>query len=388
MNQRVEAIDAVRGFALFGILLVNMVFFQFGTSADEKITSIFAADKGANWFIHFFGSGNFVSLFSFLFGISIIMLQNSVLKKEQRFFPIYTRRIILLLILGYLHVTFIWIGDILFSYALMGIFLTIFINRKPKTLLIWFFILLVLKMVMAYPQESTADQFEDFAPYIEKTQRIHETGSYIDHVIFRATENPFQYLDLPFSGPLATIFIFSTMILAMAPIFLLGMYVAKKSWLFQIEEHLPFIKKTWLLTGIFSFTIKITALLIEHPVLIMLKDSLTPITMALFYATSIILLVHAKKAPRLFKHMASMGKMSVTNYLMQSIIATTIFYAYGFGLFGKLGVFVGIVLTIVIYAVQLFASTYWLKKFHMGPVEYIWRFGTYWKRPTFIRKKQ
>ncbi|CAM4053106.1 hypothetical protein BAMA_00240 [Bacillus manliponensis] len=388
MNQRVEAIDAVRGFALFGILLVNMVFFQFGTSANEKITFIFAADKGANWFINFFGSGNFVSLFSFLFGMSIIMLQGSVLKKEQRFFPIYTRRIILLLIFGYLHTTLIWIGDILFSYALMGILLSVFINRKPKTLLIWFFILLALKMFMAYPQGSTADQFEDFIPYIEKTQHVHETGSYIDHVIFRVTEDPFQYIDIPFSGPLAIVVIFATMLLSMAPIFLLGMYVARKGWLFQIEEHLSLIKKTWLITTLFSLTIKIIAQLTDQPIITMLEDGLTPITMALFYATSIILLVHAKKAPRLFQHMANMGKMSVTNYLMQSIIATTIFYAYGFGLFGELGISVGIVLTLVIYAAQLFASTYWLQKFQIGPFEYIWRLGTYWRKPAFRKKNK
>lgn len=388
MNQRVEAIDAVRGFALFGILLVNMVLFQFGTSANEKITFIFATDKGANWFINFFGSGNFISLFSFLFGMSIIMLQGSVLKKEQRFFPIYTRRIILLLIFGYLHVTFIWIGDILFPYALVGIFLTIFINRKPKTLLIWIFILLALKMFMAYPQKSATDELETFAPYIEETQHIHKTGSYMDHVMFRINEDPLQYMDLPFSGPLAIPFLYSVSILSMAPIFLLGMYVARKGWLFQIEQHLSFIKKTWLITTLFSFTIKIIAQLTDQPIITMLEDGLTPITMALFYATSITLLVHAKKAPRLFQHMANMGKMSVTNYLMQSIIATTIFYAYGFGLFGELGISVGIVLTLVIYAAQLFASTYWLQKFQMGPFEYIWRLGTYWRKPAFRKKNK
>ncbi|CAM4053135.1 hypothetical protein BAMA_00245 [Bacillus manliponensis] len=387
MNQRIEAIDAVRGFALFGILLVNMTFFQFGMAASKQLPYTFKSfDQGADWFIQFFGSGNFISLFSFLFGVSIIMLQSSVLKKEKRFFPVYTRRIIILLILGYLHVTFIWIGDILFSYGLMGIFLAVFINRKPKTLLIWSCILLTFTMLLTYPYEPETNMVEDFAAYIEKEQHIHETGTYVDHVIFRATETPFQSMDT--SGPFTMLIISLFAIITVAPIFLLGMYVAKKGWLFQIDKHISFTKKVWLTTGIFSFSIKISALLVEHPILVMLKDSVTHFTMALFYATSIILLIHAKKAPRLFKYMANMGKMSVSNYLTQSIIATTIFYAYGLGLFGDIGLFFGIVLTIVIYVIQLVVSTYWLKKFRMGPVEYVWRLGTYWKKPTFRKKSE
>lgn len=81
--------------------------------------------------------------------------------------------------------------------------------------------------------------------------------------------------------------------------------------------------------------------------------------------------------------MANMGKMSVSNYLAQSIIATTIFYAYGFGLYGKIGYFFGILLTIGIYTIQLFVSTYWLQKYRMGPVEYVWRLGTYLEKPRF-----
>src|SRR6478735_3242376 len=102
MKQRVEAIDAVRGFALFGILLVNMTLIQFGMFSGEQPTYVFEnIDAGANWLIQFFGTHNFISLFSFLFGISIILLQKSIIAKEKRFFPTYIRRIIILLIIGY-----------------------------------------------------------------------------------------------------------------------------------------------------------------------------------------------------------------------------------------------------------------------------------------------
>ena len=88
MNQRVEAVDAIRGFALFGILLVNMTLIQFGFFANEKPTYIFGKlDEGANWFIQFFGTHNFMSLFSFLFGLSIILLQKVLLRKEKNSSP-------------------------------------------------------------------------------------------------------------------------------------------------------------------------------------------------------------------------------------------------------------------------------------------------------------
>ncbi|PEJ34127.1 hypothetical protein CN677_14410 [Bacillus pseudomycoides] len=385
MKQRVEAIDAVRGFALFGILLVNMTLIQFGMFSGEQPTYVFGkVDEGANWFIQFFGTHNFISLFSFLFGISITLLQNSIIKKEKRFFPVYIRRLSILLILGYLHGTFIWDGDILFGYGIIGILLMMFINRKPKTLIIWASIILVLTMLMSYPFEPSTNMSDDFAPYIAKEQQVHETGSYIEHVSFRLNEDPFKYIGI--TGFFGTFFITLFALIFMTPLFLLGMYVGKKGWLFEIDKHLPSLKKIWFISGIFSFTVKILELLTKQPLLIMLKDSVTPLSMAIFYGSSIILLFRYKKASRLLEYMANMGKMSVSNYLAQSIIATTIFYAYGLGLYGKIGYFFGIVLTIVIYVIQLYASICWLKRYRIGPVEYVWRLGTYLKRPAFKRK--
>ncbi|MGE7882906.1 DUF418 domain-containing protein [Bacillus sp. NPDC094077] len=389
MNQRVEAVDAIRGFALFGILLVNMTLIQFGFFADGTPTYIFGKlDESANWFIQFFGTHNFISLFSFLFGLSIILLQKSIIAKGKRFLPTYIRRIIILLLLGYIHGTFVWEGDILFAYGIIGIFLMMFINRKPKTLLIWAAILLVPIMLASYQSESdsTSNTYNDFAPYIEKEHKVHETGSYMDHINFRLTENPFDYIGIDGFFGLVIISIFA--LIFMSPLFLLGMYVGKKGWLFEIDKHIPAAKKIWLITGIFSFTIKILTMFVKHPILIMLQDGLTPVTMTFFYGSTIILLFHYKKGARLLAYMANManmGKMSVSNYLAQSIITTTIFYAYGFGLYGKIGYFFGILLTIGIYTLQLFVSTYWLRKYRMGPVEYLWRLGTYLEKPRFKR---
>ncbi|MCV5197887.1 hypothetical protein OFM41_31085, partial [Escherichia coli] len=87
-----------------------------------------------------------------------------IIAKGKKFFPTYIRRIVILLLLGYIHGTFVWEGDILFAYGIVGIFLMLFINRKPKTLLIWATILLALITLMSYQTDSSTN-INDFAPY-------------------------------------------------------------------------------------------------------------------------------------------------------------------------------------------------------------------------------
>nr|WP_255266947.1 DUF418 domain-containing protein [Bacillus cereus] len=163
------------------------------------------------------------------------------------------------------------------------------------------------------------------------------------------------------------------------------MYIGKKRWLFKLAKHIRTIQKIWIISGSVSFSVKILALMTDHPILVMLNDSTVPLGIAIFYASSIILLSHYKKLTKLFQLMANIGKMSITNYLMQSFIATTIFYSYSFDLASKIGFFGAIILAIFIYVLQLTLSTYWLKTFHIGPVEYVWRFFTYWEQPSFKR---
>ncbi|EEM44396.1 DUF418 domain-containing protein [Bacillus cereus] len=381
MTQRVTAIDSIRGFSLFGILLVNTTLIQFGMFNTELPFYVLSnTDKSINGFVQFFGTHNFITLFSFLFGLSIVMLQKSSIVKEKNFFSIYLRRIVILLTLGYIHGIFIWEGDILFGYGIIGILLAIFINRKPRTILIWAFILLVFSMCIKYFFDPTSNM-DNLSVYSEKAQYLHKTGSYIEHLHFRLNENAFEYLGMNRFLGLVFVLIFVTPL----PMFLFGMYVGKKGWLFNVDKYMNALKIIWLISGVFSFTIKSLELLTKHSFLTLLTNNVTPISMALFYGSSIILLAHYKWLSGLLFYMANMGKMSVSNYLMQTIIVTTIFYGYGIGLYGKGGYLLGLVLTIGIYLIQLYASTYWLQKYRMGPIEYIWRLGTYLEKPMFKR---
>ncbi len=189
MNQRVEAVDAIRGFALFGILLVNMTLIQFGFFTSEKPTYLFGdLDKGANWFIQFSAHITLYPYFLFYLGLALFCYKKYY-HKRKKFFPTYIRRIIILFTTR-LHSRHFCLGGRYFICIRNNRdFLMIFINRKPKTLLIWAIILLALITLMSY-QTDPSTNINDFAPYTEKEHKVHQTGSYMDHVNFRLTENP------------------------------------------------------------------------------------------------------------------------------------------------------------------------------------------------------
>ncbi|WP_243525103.1 DUF418 domain-containing protein [Bacillus pseudomycoides] len=380
MNQRIEVIDTIRGFSLFGIFLVNMLYFSSNSDSNYIIPFL---DKGMESFINFFGTFNFIMLFSLLFGVSIVMLQQKIMRNNRSFLSIYFRRMSILIVFGLLHTIFLWSGDILLTYGIMGIILTLFINRKPKTLLVWGSIFFLIFIPSYYPKEKNNNVSIENAEYEKVERKIYEEGSYMDHVQFRMFD---EYSKRKPTSELVEIFTDALGSgINLLPIFLFGMYIGKKRWLFKLAKHIRTIQKIWIISGSISFSVKILALITDYPILVMLNDSTVPLGIAIFYASSIILLSRYKKTTKLFQLMANIGKMSITNYLMQSFIATTIFYSYSFDLANKIGFFGAIILAIVIYTLQLTFSTYWLKTFYIGPVEYVWRFFTYWNPPSFKR---
>ncbi|CAM4053223.1 hypothetical protein BAMA_00255 [Bacillus manliponensis] len=385
MQQRIEVLDIIRGFSLLGILVVNMTYFKYGFESypEYELPSL---DFLIEEYINFFAVGNFITLFSFLFGISIVMLQKRAHTHQESFFPIYFRRISLLILFGLIHTIFIWDGDILLAYGMIGIILTMFLNRKPKTIFIWASFIFLLYTAFSYPIDDESFEYDDISEYEITEAEVHIEGSYTEHIKFRVfdehyEEKPTQEWIELFTDALGWGF-------TLLPNLLFGMYVGKKEWLYNLSNYTQSIWKVWIWSATLSFSIKIIGLFLEHPIVTMLHDGITPLSMAIFYTTSIILFVQHGQMVVVSRYFANVGKMCITNYVMQSLITTTLFYSYGFSLAGKLGAFYGLLLTIIIYTAQAFFSTYWLTKFYIGPIEYIWRFGTYWKRPTFIRKKQ
>src|SRR5688500_1977833 len=139
-SARNETLDVLRGFALFGILLVNMALFSWPATyavltTEESWTT--RADKIADWVVRFVAEGKFYPLFSFLFGWGMTVQMERAKSREGSFVRFFSRRLLVLLGIGLVHAFLIWEGDILMAYAVFGFLLLAFRNRRPRTLLLW-----------------------------------------------------------------------------------------------------------------------------------------------------------------------------------------------------------------------------------------------------------
>ena len=198
-SQRILTIDILRGFAIFGILLVNMEFFNqsaYNLVAELK-TPATLLDQFARWFIAFFGEGKFYSTFSFLFGLGMAIQLHRAEERNARFGPFWLRRMLALLGFGLIHAYFFWPGDILILYSVCGIALLLWRKARPRTLLIWALVFLLLPLLinaglmglvevgkMAGGEEALTQMFDqqiaNYRVLGEQADRIYATGGFLE----------------------------------------------------------------------------------------------------------------------------------------------------------------------------------------------------------------
>lgn len=367
---RIDTIDGIRGWSLFGILLANLLIFQYGIFGKDEIDyfNLSTTSSVFYYFTKIFIEGAFMPIFTFLFGYSLILMKQSLERKHLRVKWHLTRRSLILIGFGFLHSTILWEGDILLAYGIMGICLLPFVNRKPKTLLIWAILLVTL-----IAAESFITAEEDFSltsdsqmqPYLDKTLAVYSSGTYSEIKDHRLNEDPLNME----SGKTLLLFLFLPFVLS--PMFLFGMYAANRKWLIDpIKEKRAYILGTALLVPVGLF-FKSTPYLFEHLNLETVGGIVLPIGYICLFA-----LAYTKYA-NLLTVFENVGKLSLTNYILQTVICTFIFYGYGLGLFAKIGLGAGILFGVIIYTVQVLLSTLYLKFFKQGPLEKILRIGVY-----------
>lgn len=397
--ERIHTIDILRGFALLGILLVNMELFANPLQlVVMPLAAASAIDSAAAWLVRFVAEGKFFSLFSFLFGLGFALQMTRAEDKGARFAPLYLRRLIILLGIGLIHAFLIWAGDILTAYALLGFALLLFRKAKPKTLIIWAVILLTLPIlfyalgigaielgrstgseVAAEIDRSFAEQRAAYLAEIERAYRVYANGNFAEITAQRAQ-------DMLFMG-FASIFLAPT-VFAM---FLAGMWLARRGLFQNIDDNLPFFRKLlWrgLAVGVIGNFIYASLMgpslprFIPTPTLLVatLGQMVGAPALSLFYVAALTLLARQPAWQQRFRPLALTGRMALSNYLGQSIICTLIFYGYGLGWFGQVGKAAGLLLVVAIYTIQVLISAWWLARFQFGPAEWLWRTLTYMKR--------
>ncbi len=406
-TQRVQTIDVLRGFALLGILLVNMELFTNSVYAmvNGMLPTHGPLDQAARWFVIFAAEGKFYSTFSFLFGLGMAIQYARAQERGVNFVPLWLRRMGALLIIGIVHAYLIWVGDILIAYAIFGVILLLFFrNRKPRTLLIWSFICLLIPLLINLglwgmielgrmaPEGAEmidqvfAEQTRIMADQMAQADTIYATGSFGEITGQRVRDMNFMFSTWPF---------IAFNVLAM---FLLGLYAGKRRIFFAIDDHLPLIKRVFvwgLIIGVLGNGLYVTmiqdvsrSIPSGQLMLALVGQTYGAPALALAYMSGLTLFFRTEVGRRILSPLSYVGRMALTNYLLQSLICTLIFYSYGLGLYGTVGAAAGLGLALLIYLLQIPWSKWWLGRFRFGPMEWLWRWLTYGRRPAMQKRAE
>lgn len=366
-QDRIQILDVVRGVAVFGILLVNMRFFSTPLQALQWRVSLWPQwwNELTDGFIDIFAAGKFLSIFAFLFGYGMVVMQERVEARGQRFAPVYARRLLALALFGLIHGLFIWFGDVLFHYAVVGFVLLALRRLGARAALTWAVILLSLLpllVLLAGPGQTA------LSPELEALVRrraaedavVYGTGSYGDIQPLRVREWKESALNHLTYYP------------HILGLFLLGAYFAKERILHDVAASRGLLRRLAMWTG--AAGVVLTALWFVLPDFAYIAGG--PV-IGLFYVSLLGLLAASPAGQRWLTPMAYVGRMAFTNYIGQSVTCTLIFYGYGLGLYGQVGPLATTLLAVAIFAVQAAASRAWLGRFSMGPLERVWRQLTY-----------
>ncbi|SMF65709.1 uncharacterized protein SAMN05661091_0190 [Paenibacillus uliginis N3/975] len=376
-RKRAVAVDAIRGFSLLGILMANMLIFQYGMFGKDEMWLFkpSSLDLIGHDMLKIFVEGSFMPIFTFLFGYSMIKMKESMNAKGLKYGRNVVRRSILLIALGFAH-SMLWDGDILLFYGGISFFLLLFVNRKPKTLMIWGIIFLLLSIGISYGGTSAASP-EDvmrMETHVRETINLYGTGTYSEIMNHRNTSDP---LGLP-GGMMFFILLLTPLILG--ALFLFGMAAAKRGKFISPEQEKGSYLRYAIMFVPFGIAAKTASIMLgsSHAwsgILHMAGAQILALGYIYLFAY-----IYALSSNRnvVFRSFEAVGRMSLTNYLMQTVICTTIFYGYGLGMFGRLGVLTGILIALGIYIAQAMCSLLYLNRFRTGPIEFLLRIGTYW----------
>ena len=416
---RIESLDVLRGFALLGILLVNIVAFGLVSSAflDPGIylTPIGGIDYIVWAFIELSSEGAMRTLFSILFGAGVVLFVTGSTAKSGW---LHYRRNFWLLVFGLINAyIFLWPGDILVTYALSGFVLWFVRNWKARSLLILATFLILIGSLQNFAMKSTLeiarDAAEEMKISISKGEEFsEETAEWAQGWIDYEEDNQAEIDNIPNEIKKRTSSYSSAyeynlekaneMIYFVLPFFLfldalmmmvIGMALFKLGVLDGGRDIKFYIRMMCIgfLTGISINAYEVLLItnsnmdIIETNPYFRFTYHFGRLFMGLGYLGLVILLIKIEKLESLRFRLACVGRMALTNYLMHSVIALFIFTGAGLGLLGKFSWSQLYLFVLLIWVIQLYISPLWLKYFYFGPVEWLWRLLTYLKIPKMVK---
>lgn len=380
-TERIQILDILRGFAVFGILAVNIAGFASPAFYPGYVPpeSLPWYDELAETLMLFFAEGKFYTIFSFLFGLgfSVQLARAEAKGRDVRSF--YPRRLWVLLGLGLLHTLLFWIGDILRLYALLGFALLAFRSRSNRTLLVWagiFFALgFVILGLIGGPAGGGDTEGMPF-DFVTMARQAYMNNSFLSVVIFQF-----------FAGIVSFIVIALAQGASVMALFLLGLVVGRTGFFEGLFENQSTLKKIALWGLMIGLALNALFVFTENSWLASLGFTIGAPALAAAYVSGISLLSLKANGAKLLAPIGQVGRMALSNYVLQSVVCSLIFNGYGLGLFEQVGAAGLWGITFAVYLAQIPLSVWWLRRFQFGPLEWVWRSLTYGKKQPFVLEK-
>jgi uncharacterized protein len=396
-KDRIESLDILRGFAVLGILAMNIQSFSMISQAYMNPTAycdLTGLNKWVFIFTDLFFNLKFMGLFSLMFGAGIILMTDKAVAKTGRSSGLHYRRNFWLLVIGLIHAYLIWYGDILVPYALCGFIVFLFRRKKARSLLTLGLIILAIGSLLYIlngisipymPQEAVNEIRTSWEPSPGMVEEEIEAyrGSFAEQTAMRAK----SALNMQ-----TQVFLFfflwrvSGMMLIGMALYKWGMLTGGRSRKFYRKGFLYTFFPGLMIAGFglfqnferdweFAYSMFIGSQFNYWGSLLMIFSYICLVMM--FYKSAGMLPLKSR--------LAAVGRMALTNYLLQSIICVFIFYGIGLGLYGQVSRTMQLVIVLLIWSLQLIYSKSWLNHFFFGPFEWLWRSLTYRKRQPFRR---
>jgi uncharacterized protein len=389
LQSRLLNIDIIRGIALLGILLMNIQAFSMNFSAYSNPTS-FGDLSGINFYVyyfsHIFADQKFMTIFSVLFGVGIVLMAENIERKGGNPGKVHYKRMFILAMFGLLHAYLLWFGDILFPYALAGMIAYTARKKSVKFLLITGFLsigfcsLVMFLISLAIPMMEEADLQNMIAIWtptqemIDKDILVNQASwlGQMEHRNFMASKMQSNVLFYMFR-------IVGLMMIGMA--------------LFKLDFFgKRFSNKSLVISAVITLALGLVLVITGNQAnfdsgwgLDSMLSGIQPnywgsILMAFSYMSLLVVFCRSSALIKLKSLLANVGKMALTNYLSHTLICGFIFYGWGLGFYGSFDRSDMLLVVVGIWVFQLFFSSFWMARFQFGPFEWLWRSMTYGKR--------
>lgn len=396
-SQRIEYLDVVRGIAIFGILITNIAWFSFYSPGHQGPFHSGSIDGIVRILQYMFVEGKFYTIFSMLFGWGIALQIRRFADDDKGAAKFIRRRLYFMMLLGGIHLLFIWEGDIVFFYALVGFVLLAMRNISNRVLIITGTLLLISPVVLYFmkmkiplfnaPVGLLTGLGENLyqlngwtSQDLSRTQVLMESKSILANIRITLSDLPYRFANLLYAsrGPKVLGAMLLGFVIGRSQIYPLILENKRKLYwlifiLLLIALPLNYLLATNIFNSEFSFTWTTGGLYNT------IVFALGVFPLAAVYMLVLALLLDNKKIVRYLRPIIPVGKMAFSNYILQSLIGIVLFYGAGFGLAQQFGPLSLTIIAFLIFLFQIVVSTLWLRYFRFGPVEYIWRSLTYGK---------